>query len=672
MAEGNRDLTLSLTLGQGSEQLKPIRIDAHEGLSQPFRVTIDVIAQGTVPLLPNIGKPAAIDCRIDGRSMRKFHGLVIDASYVDEIKGTGFVYRLTLGPSSHFHEQSCKFRIFQNKTVLDIIKDILDECRIDYAVNGSPGTRDLPFCVQYGESDFGFVSRLMEEEGIYYYYHHQGSRHVLNLCDNPAAHNDLPAGTMTYNPGTDSVAIRDSDARAARRGTFLQTWLEFASSGGEGKIAMRDFDFINPARPVEVNQLGGKDHDEDEIEVYQWPGRYWVAGTGDTLAKTVLESRRAQRLRYEGRSRYTGIQAGFLFKLEKHPNGAYNGKKYLITDCRMQLADEQYRSGTLGSETLVEFTAIPHSVRFRAPIVTPRPTVRGPETAIVTGPPGEEIHVDKYGRIRIQFHWDREGQYNDQSTCWVRVSQYGALGSVDHPRVGEEVLVNFIGGNPDRPLVVGRVYNEANKPIYELPKHKTMTVLRSKTYKKDGFTEWPSSKPIKVDRDCVRNGSEIRIDDDTSNPQMFIYAEMNLDSRVSKDETHHVGGNQEVLVRGNRTEHVEGNETITIDQNRNEKVKQNETVEVTGNRDVTIKSNDTLMVTGTIDITSKQSITIKATTSITLQCGPSKIVMNPAGITVEGPMLNLKGGGTATLQSPMTTVKADAMLTVSGGFVKIN
>lgn len=672
MADGNRDLALSLTLGQGTDQLKPIRIDAHEGLSQPFRVTIDVIAQAPIDLLKNIGKPTAIDCRVDNRSLRRLHGLVIDSNYIDEIKGTGFVYRLTLGPSSHFHEQGSAYRIFQHLSVLDIIKKVLDECKIDYSVKGSPGGRQLPFCVQYGESNFGFVSRLMEEEGIYYYYEHTASRHVLTLCDNPAAHKDLSAGTLTYNPGTDSIAMRDSETRHAQRGAFVQSWLEYAASGGESKVVMRNNDFIKPAKPVETTQIGTKDHDVDEIEVYQWPGRYWTSAVGDVLSKTVIESRRAQRLRFEARSRFPGIQAGYLFTLDKHPNKSYNGKKYLITECRMQLADEQYRSGTLGSETIVEFTVIPGTVIYRAPIVTPRPTVRGPETATVCGPQAEEIHVDKYGRIKIQFHWDREGCHDDNSTCWVRVCQPGALGSIDHPRVGEEVLVSFIAGNPDRPLITGRVYNDAHMPEYELPKHKTMTVMRDKVYKKDGFTEWPNTKPISLDRDGVRNGNQLRFDSDTQNPQVLLYADKKFDLMVSENEKHHVGGDQEINIRGNRNEHVEETETIVIDKTRTETVKQDETVNIKQNRTHNITQNDNLNVTQNLTIDCKQAIKVTAIQSITLECMGSKIVIDPSGVTITAPIIKLAGNGMVDVSAPTTMVSGTGMLKLSGGVVMIN
>jgi type VI secretion system secreted protein VgrG len=314
-------------------------------------------------------------------------------------------------------------------------------------------------------------------------------------------------------------------------------------------------------------------------------------------------------------------------------------------------------------------------------MVTPRPIVRGPETATVTGPEGEEIYVDKYGRIKIQFHWDwgwldseQKGKKFDPSSCWVRVAQFGALGSIDHPRVGEEVLVDFINGNPDRPIVIGRVYNENTRHfLYELPKHKTMAVLRSKTYKKDGFEQPGDARPIDVDRDCQRGGSEIRIDDDTQNPQVFVYAEKNMDTRVSYCDTLQVGKDQKIEIGKNRNEDVYENETIVIHGKRDEHVKKTETVLVDQERKVTIKATDTLDVTDWIKVKSKTStIDIEAPVSITLKVGMSSIKLEQSGITIKGPTIMIDGTTTTTVKSLTTTVSGSGMLTLSGGLTKIN
>jgi type VI secretion system secreted protein VgrG len=664
LPDAQRDVALSLTLGSGDEQLKPIRLDIQEGLSQPFAVVIDVIAKGEIPLLRSCGKEASIKCMIDGELLRHINGIVIDGTFISEEKGQGFVYRLTLAPKSHYHERGCFNRIFQNKTVMEIVKTTLERCQIDYKVEGSLGTRMLSYCVQYGESDFGFVSRLLEEEGIYYYYRHTADEHVLTMCDKSASHPQLRVSNLTYNPGSDSISIRDSDKRFRKSGAFIQSWQECASSGGEAKVTTRDFDFIKPANPVEsiVEERGA--HDGDRIEVSRFPGRAYEDGNGKRLAKILLESLRAQRVRYEVKSRYPGVQAGYMFTLREHPNDEYCGKKYLVIACRMQLADEQYRSGTQGGETFVEFSVIRDNVQFRAPQITPRPVVRGLETAVVTGKAGEEIHIDKYGRVKVKFHWDRETNKDETTTCFIRVAQYGALGSICHPRIGEEVLVDFINGNPDRPLVVGRVYNEAHLPIYEVPKHKTMMVMRGSTHKKNCFVQPGDAAKVEVDRDCIRGGNEIRLDDDTDNPQFFMYAEKDMKTVITNNEVHHVGKDVDIYVGKNRVEVVDENETITIKGARKEEVKKTETIKIIGDRSVEIKATDKLDVTRTIEII--------AGTSITLKVGMSKIVIDQKGITLDGGMITVTGTGTAKMTSPMTTVNGDGTLIATGGIVKIN
>ena len=223
-----RQTALALRLGNGAEQLRLVRLDAFEGLSQHFAITLEVLSLDELQLLPNLGKPAAIESRLDGQLLRHFHGIVVDAEYVEEIEGAGFVYRLMLAPAAQLHDQGSNYRIFQNKPVIEIIKSVLGGCSIAFEVKASGGTRQLAYCVQYGESDFDFVSRLMEEEGLYYYYQHGPSAHTMVICDKPGCHVTMPAGPMTYNPVSDSAALVDSTSRGGSAGIFIQSWHERA------------------------------------------------------------------------------------------------------------------------------------------------------------------------------------------------------------------------------------------------------------------------------------------------------------------------------------------------------------------------------------------------------------------------------------------------------------
>ena len=666
-----RQTKLSLKLGgPGGPKPELVRLMADEGLSRPFAVTLDVMSKSDIKLLDNLGLPAVVECSIDGQVVRHFHGIVTDGAYLEHMHDGHEMYRLTLSPATWFHEQSSNFRIYQGRQVIDIVKDVLDRCKIDYEVKATSGKRVLAYCVQYGESDFAFVSRLMEEEGIYYYYLHSENTHKLMICDKTSCHKELSSGRLKFNQASDTHALTDSQKRlTGYKATFVQFWQERASSGAEAKVTMRDFDFQCPGAPVETKSTETKAHEQDAIEVYRWPGRYYTEDDGNALTNVLLESRRAQRLRYEGRSHFMGIQAGFTFALADHPVGRFN-RKYLIIACRTRLTGEHFRSGMDSSEGQVEFTAIPDDVQFRAPIVTPRPVAKGPETALVTGPKGEEIHVDKYGRVKVQFHWDREGKLDDLSSCWIRVSQTGGLGNIITPRVGHEVLIDFINGNPDRPIVVGRVFNEHHMPVYPLPEHKTKALWRTKTYKRDKGQPWGDAAELETG---MPGANEIRFEDKTGEEEVFLHAEKDMNTRIRYCETHKVGKNADIFVGKNRTEEVCVNETITIGCDRVELVKGTENVTVVGDRTVAIQSSDKLDVTESLTINAGTTIDITANTSITLTVGGSSIVIDQTSIkAVAAVLLDLQGMTSAKLSSPTTTVEGVGLLTATGAMVKIN
>ena len=669
MAATKRQTSLNLNLSGSRERLKVVQVDTYEGLSESFMISVEVLAAEEIKLLPNLGKAAAIESLLDGEHQRYFHGVVVDARYVGEMPGDGHLYRLTLAPLAQFHEQGSNFRIYQNKTVMAIVEDVLSHCKIPYKVVASSGNRTLAYCVQYGESDITFVSRLLEEDGLYYFYKHEATAHRMIICDKPSSHLDLPIGKLHYNPLSDSLALVDSKARLhSGAGAWVQSWHEHASSGAEAKVTLRDFDFKKPSKPREAHCEDSKAHDEDAIEIYRWPGRYYQESDGKALSHVLLESRRAQRLRYEGTSRSAAILPGYVMALDRHTNARFN-RKYLITSCRCHLSSEQFRSGGPAGETHIEFTAIPDDMQFRAPIVTPRPAAKGPETAVVTGPKGEEIHVDEFGRIKVQFHWDRNGKLDDKSSCWLRVSQTGGLGNIITPRIGHEVLVDFINGNPDRPIVVGRVFNASHMPVYALPANKTRAVWRTKTYKMDKGLA--IAEAIGLDTG-MPGANEFRFEDATGREELFIHAEKDLNTRVRHNETHHVGRNVEIKVGKSRQEEVGENETILIKQNRKEEVKGTETIKVVKDRDVKIDSNDTLKVKKKIVIDAGDSIEITAKNKITIKVGKTSITLDPASLKMVTTLLDMKGKATAKLSAGKTEVEGQALLTAKGAMVMIN
>ncbi|WP_295527181.1 type VI secretion system Vgr family protein [Novosphingobium sp. Chol11] len=673
---------VKLKVDAGDEQVELIRVEAAEALSQHFHLAIDVLAPlGEIDWLPHLGKPAAVTVYEDDELQRYFHGVVVDCAFIREITGIGkdaddaggWVYRLTLRPKAFLHEQGKSFRIFQNKTVKDILQNMFERCGIDVDYDRlDGGTRMRSYCVQYGESDFGFISRLMEEEGIYYYYEHSREKHDLVLCSSPSAHAQV-AMAMTYNPVASAVAIVDSAARSAgAHKQFITSWHERVSTGGEAKVTMRDFDFIQPHQPLEVASDAERAHPEDAVEVYAYPGRFYKKNDGTDLSQVVLEARRANRRTFSGESRVGSIACGLMFHLVDHPFARFNDK-YLITHVHHSIASELYRSGVeQDGAHLVSFEAIPGNVQWRAPLTTRRPVVAGPETAIVTGPDGEQIHTDKYGRVQVRFHWDRldvQKGNNEGESCWIRVSQTGGLGNIILPRVGQEVLVDFINGDPDRPIVVGRVFNESHMPVYALPAGKTKAVWRTERYKEPAA--YPGAEKLEIKQEPV---NEIRLDDQGGKEEFFMYAQRDMNTWIEYDEKHHLGHDQSIKVGNDRTVYVKNNETNTVEENRKTTINLTDSLEIknklttkvtAGDEERNISNNQTIEV--------GNEILIKAAKKLTLKVGESSITMDPTSITIKTVTLKMEGSLLAELKSALNTkVEGSAMLTLKGGMVMIN
>lgn len=653
LTNAKREIGLSLTLkSDESERLGAVRLEATEGLSRPFAVSLDVHATQDVDLLPNLGLPAAIECRFEGEPVRHYHGVLAEARFLDVVDEDLYLYRLTLVPAAHHHTFGSHYRIFQNKTYLDIIEEILGLCEIDFEIRIRDRGAPVAYCVQYGESDFDFVCRLMEEYGYYYFYRHTAGSHALVICDEKNDHETLTPARLSYMPSSRHMSVSDHEDWQVRDTAYLHAWHETASSNAIATTRMRDFNFKEPNGPVEVSADLDNRHEGPHVEDYRWQGRYFESGKGDPLARVALEAHHSGRVQYEAVSRFPGIQSGFKFTLVDHACGRFN-REYLITSCRTVLSNETYRSGMDAGVSEVEIRCIRSDVQFRAPLVTPRPIARGPETAIVTGPKGEEIHIDEFGRIKVKFHWDRLPGQDDTSSCWIRVSQFGLLGSIVHPRVGQEVIVDFINGNPDRPIVVGRVYNAGPGIKYELPEDKTRAVWRTKTYKRAGGVAIADAQEL----DSGKPGAnEIRFEDAPDKEEIYLHAERDMNARVRNCETRHVGKNEELKVGKDRTKSVGHDETITVEHDRKAE----------------ISNNDSLKVGNDLKIEAFNTIEIKAGQQIRLIVGSSSITIDQTSITIKALTLGLTGVTNAKLSGTTTEVSGSAMLDARGGIVKIN
>jgi type VI secretion system secreted protein VgrG len=626
----------SLTIDLGGEQVKVRRVEASETLGRPFSIVIDLVAPlGPIDILPHLGKPASITVYQDDKLMRHYHGIVVEGAYVSE-RDDGHSYRIWLRPWTYLASQNRDYAIFQEKTAVDIAKEVygaLGYAKVDYGKLSKPRAK-REYCVQYGESDFAFVTRLMEEEGIYYYFEHTADEHKMVLCEAPASHVDGKPPLLTYNPLADSVSNVDSAIRASiAKKDYLHSWTERVTSSAQSKVTLRDFDFKKADRPVEAVVSGEAAHPQDEIEVYRYPARFLVEGDGKTLGEARLNALRANRQTFSGETQVESLSCGKVFKLQKHPNSRYDGR-YLITSVQHATSSESERSGS-GDGGHVFIEAIPADTLFHIQPTTQRPSTRGLETAIVTGPSGEEIYTDKWGRVKVRFHWDRAGTPGEKSTCFIRVSQTGGLGNIVLPRVGHEVLVDFLDGDPDRPIVVGRVFNSQHMPVYTLPDNKTRAVWRTKTYGQQ------ASYGAAVGLDTGQpKANELRFEDKGGKEEVFLHAERDYNIRVRHIESHHIG----------------------LDQS----------INIGGSRDVKIKETDTLDVKKSISIKAGTTIMIEAGSKITLKVGGSTIEIDPTSIKMKTTIFKAEASGTADIKSSMTTVKGDAMLTLKGGMTLIN
>lgn len=654
MADAGQRLT-RMTIDVGDEQVVLQRIDGEERLGRPFVVQATIISPLELDLYPHLGKPAGLAVLEDGELLRRFHGLVTAGEYVEE-KPDGHHYRLRIEPWTYYLAQNRQMAIFQDRTAVEIIKEVIEGAGIqdvDYTRLSKPRiTRG--YTVQYRESDFDFVSRLMEEEGIYYFFEHHADRHVMVLCEGPASHQPGNPPRLRFNANAMSVFTANSKSRFDSPRDILQTWVERVASSGQARVTVRDFDFESPDQPLASESNGEGGHPRDDREILVYPGRHVreKTGRGDQeqvgreRGQTLLDAQRAGRRIFTGTSQASGITAGQRLDVADHPADRLNGS-YMVVAATHSIAAEAYRSGEQDDEEPynVKFEAIPADTVFQSPPQTQRPRAQGLETATVTGPAGETIFTDEYGRVKVRFPWDRADTPGERSTCWIRVSQTGGLGNVILPRVGHEVLVDFLDGDPDRPIVMGRMFNRSHMPVYDLPANKTRAVWRTLTYGASG--EYPESEALDSGQD--RTSNEIRFEDKGGQEELFIHAERDMNSRVRFDESRHVGHNQ------NRRVGLDRSTTIGRDDSK----------EIKGKRGTHVIGTDALLVDDVLAIESKTAITIRVRNS--------QITIGPDSITIQSPTVQVQANEAVVVNAGDTTrINGKATLVLNGGTTNIN
>ncbi|EHO9842413.1 type VI secretion system tip protein VgrG [Salmonella enterica] len=577
-----------------------------------------------LPLKAMVGKDLCVNIELDGCGKRHISGLVTAARVVGH-EGRSVTYELRMEPWVKLLTHTSDYKAFQNKTVVDILDEVLAEYPYPVEKRLVESYPVRTWQVQYGETDFDFLQRLMQEWGIYWWFEHSEDSHTLVLADAISTHHACP----------DSPEVEWHQKGLKLDKAFIHTIIANESLR-TGQWVLDDFDFKKPRSRLANTVANPRETGHASYEHYEWPGDYFDKGEGEMLTRIRMEAQRSPGSRVHGAGNIRTLMTGYTFALMNHPTAELN-QEYLLAQTTLFVQDNAQHSGQDQHFTFsTRFELHPTREVYRPQRTISKPHTKGPQSAIVTGPSGQEIWTDQYGRVKVQFGWDRYGKMDENSSCWIRVSYPWAgkgFGMIQIPRIGQEVLVDFKNGDPDLPIIVGRTYNQDTMPPWGLPGMASQSGI---------FSHSLYGGPT--------NGNMLRFDDKTGAEEVKFHAEKDLNTTVKNNETHTVNAdrtktiihNEITKVHIDRTEDVFGKHTETIKGNRNVKVTEGDqllTVEK-GIREVTVKTGtSTETVEKDISITSiSGAIHLTAKTQITLTVGKSSLTMNSDGtITLNGP-----------------------------------
>ena len=634
----NREVEIITPLGTDILLLRNMTVT--EELGRMFTMELELVSTSENLVFEDLlAQNITIRLDLPKDEKRYFNGHISRLSQSGN-QGSFAVYQATVRPWLWFLTRTADCRVFQNKTVPDIVKEVFrDNGYTDFEEKLGSSYRTWEYCVQYRETDFNFISRLLEQEGIYYYFKHKESKHTLILSDNYSAHEKITGyESIPYYP-PDDTTVRDEE--------FISSWF-ISKQIQPGFYALNEYDFERPKTDLKVSSVIAREHSASEFEVYDYPGEYIETDDGDDYARTRIEELHVLYEQAQGKSDARGIVVGGLFELSEYPREDQN-REYLVVSATHEIQSDDFESsgGGTGSVYSNSFSVIDAKTPFRASRTTPKPIVQGPQTAVVVGPSGEEIYTDEYSRVKLQFHWDRYGKSDENSSCWVRVSQLWAgktWGGIHIPRIGQEVIVEFLEGDPDQPIITGRVYNADEMPPYDLPTNKTQSGVKSRSSKGGSGA----------------NFNEFRMEDKMGEEEVYIHAEKDQNNVVENDETTEVGhdrtenvGNDESITIGHdRTEKVGNNETTTIDGNQVETIKLNKAESILIGKALTVGAGYQVSVGGakneTVGLSSTEQVGVLRHTTVgeryELVVGKSKFTMNSDGtILLEGVKIKVTG-----------------------------
>ena len=694
-APKDQNVPVKLVTPLGEHVLLARTVRGEERMSGLFKFNLHLISEDPgLEFSKIVGQKITVKLMLDEQKERYFNGYITEFRFSGK-DGQYYRYEATMRPWLWLLTRTSDCRIFQNLKVSDLIKEVFKlNNMVDFELSLSEKYRVWDYCVQYNETDFDFICRLMEQEGMYYFFRHEAKKHVMVITDNANAHSVFPGyPKIQYIPDLEQGTVGMNT---------VNTWTA-KQSMVPNKYAVQDYDFENPKTNLlsKYTKETGHDWPIADPEIYDYPGEYVKGDEGRTYAEIRLEQLLCQRERVQASGQCRGFSPGCTFELYDYPRADQN-KEYLTISIRHEMNNHEFMSGeqedTAVYECAIEVLA-KDRLPFRAPGITPRPKVLGPQTAVVVGPKNDkansEIYTDKYGRVKVQFHWDRYGQNDDKSSCWIRVSQLWAgakWGGIHIPRIGQEVVVSFLEGDPDRPLITGSVYNANCMPPYELTANKTQSGIKSRS----------------TTGGSADNFNEIRMEDKIGEEELYIHAEKNHTNITENDRNESVGHDRSCSVKHDYKLDVgndalvnigyggdNGSYTMKVSQNRTETVsKGNFKIAVeTGKRELYVKSDDKVEVKGsrlevienTLDSQCKDLKLTGSTTMVakspdvkihgatSTYIGDAKINVSGTTINVDGTTINITGTGAVNLTCGGSSVKlGPGGVKITGPMVNIN
>jgi type VI secretion system secreted protein VgrG len=638
LTQAGRHIRVNTNLGEDKLFLESF--EGEERVSDLFRFELGVLtADPDFKMDSLLNQPAVVSLSLADDTDRNFHGII---NYMEEVetRTEGYVlYRATMVPWAWLLTLFNDCRIFQNKSVPDIVQQVFtDRGFSDYAnrLTGTYSPRE--YTVQYRETDLNFISRLLEDEGIFYFFEHTADKHTLVLADQPSA--------FAACPGQDTAAY-DTTAGGWQDPDVVLS-LRRAQQVRVRKITENDYDFTKPKSPLDANLQDGTEAAIRQGEFYEYPGKYTVRDEGSRYARVRLEEQEVRLLTVTAETNCRAFCAGFKFTLSGYFRDDAN-QEYALLVVNHRAASNPHISTDMPESFDYRNTVevIPASIPYHPPRHARRPFIQGSQTAVVVGKSGEEIWVDQYGRVKVQFFWDRAGNMDENSSCWIRVAQLWAgkgWGAIFTPRIGQEVIVDFLEGDPDRPIITGRVYNANQTVPYTLPDEQTKSTVKSMSSKGGG------------------GFNEIRLEDKKGSEQVFIHGEKDEDIRIKNDAREWIGEDRSLIVIRDQMEkigrdshgHFMRDQIGKVERDHHLDIEGKEAIKIVGSHSKTVQGdvievfqgNQSTQVTQNVYIKGMQ-VVIEAMTGLTIKVGGNFVTIDSSGVTILGTMVNINSGGAA-------------------------